>query len=294
MTVPRLSPPRALVFGEVLIDEHPDRRIPAGAPLHVAAHLAVRGWVARPITRLGKDEDGSLVRRTMERFGIDTSLVEYDDHLPTGVVTITRHGDDHEFTIHSPAAWDAIEGPAEIPAHDVLHYGTLASRDRRSAHALERLLAASQAPLRVLDVNLRPPYLDPGVIRRAVERATVVKLSDGELATIGKLVGFRSPADLFAAGPDVAWVCVTKGASGAELVNRNGSVWGVGPVGDIELHDTVGAGDAFTAGIIDVLGSGGGPEDALSVARELATNVVTHAGGLPTPPATPDPRHPSR
>ena len=281
------------MFGEVLIDEHPDRRIPAGAPLHVAAHLAVKGWVARPITRLGKDEDGSLLRRTMERFGVDTSLVEYDDSLPTGVVTITRHGEDHDFTIHSPAAWDAIQGPEEIPAHDAFYYGTLAARDRRSAHTLERLLSASRAPLRVLDVNLRPPHIDAGVIRRGVERATVIKIGERELSTIAKLVGYESPKDLFAAAVDLTWVCVTSGAEGAALFDRSGERWDIGPA-DVEVaHDTVGAGDAFTAGIIDALAAGAGPRAALEAARDLAGEVVARAGGLPAPPEQPDPRHPT-
>lgn len=293
MTVPRLTPPRALVFGEVLIDEHPDRRIPAGAPLHVAAHLALRSWVARPITRLGKDEDGSLLRRTMERFGIDTSLVEYDDALPTGVVTITRHGEDHDFTIHSPAAWDAIEGPETIPSHDAFYYGTLAARDKRSGHTLDRLLASSQAPLRVLDVNLRRPHLDPGVIRRCIERATVIKIGIKELEVVGKLVGYASPNDLFAAAVDLAWVFVTRGAEGASLYDRAGDSWDIDAV-DVEVgHDTVGAGDAFTAGIIDALAGGAGPEETLVAARDLAGEVIAKAGGLPAPPQSPDPRHPS-
>ena len=54
--------PTALVFGETLIDEHPGERVPAGAPLHVAAHLAVLGWRVTLVTRVGYDADGKAMR----------------------------------------------------------------------------------------------------------------------------------------------------------------------------------------------------------------------------------------
>ena len=56
-----IGPRRALLFGEALIDEFPDRREVAGAPLHIAAHLAVRGWEARVVARVGDDADGRAV-----------------------------------------------------------------------------------------------------------------------------------------------------------------------------------------------------------------------------------------
>ena len=123
---------RALAYGEVLIDEYPDRRVVAGAPLHAAAHLASFGWAAAVVTRLGDDADGALIRRTAAAQGVDLSLVETDPELPTGTVTITFTGHGaHSFTIHRPAAWDAIAGPDPVPPHDVLHYGTLGMRSAK-------------------------------------------------------------------------------------------------------------------------------------------------------------------
>ncbi len=65
---------RALLFGEALIDEFPDRRVVAGAPLHIAAHLASFGWEALVVARVGDDADGRAIRERLERHGVGTSL----------------------------------------------------------------------------------------------------------------------------------------------------------------------------------------------------------------------------
>ena len=78
----------AITYGEALIDEYPDRRVVAGAPLHVAAHLADLGWHATLISRVGDDTDGRWIVDTAAKHGVDTSLIEIDPVLPTGRVTI--------------------------------------------------------------------------------------------------------------------------------------------------------------------------------------------------------------
>ncbi len=86
------------------------------------------------------------------------------------------------------------------------------------------------------------------------------------------------PTDLTMLGPE--WVCVTRGENGASLHHRSGASWDE-PGRQIEVIDTVGAGDAFLAGIIDGLVGGATPADALRRATELASSVVSHRGGLP-------------
>jgi fructokinase len=158
---------RAFVFGEALIDVFPDQEVVAGAPLHVAVHLAARGWFTWLVTRVGDDVAGARIRDVLERYGVDASLIEVDPALPTGQVTVRFFGKSHSFVIHRPAAWDAIAGPERLEPHDAFCYGTLAARDRRSRRTLERLLSISSAPLRVFDVNLRPPDIDPEVLDRS-------------------------------------------------------------------------------------------------------------------------------
>jgi sugar/nucleoside kinase (ribokinase family) len=268
---------RALTFGEALIDEYPDRRVVAGAPLHVAAHLASLGWSAALVTRLGDDTDGRSIISTLQDHDVDRSLVEIDPELPTGRTTIHLGEHDHDFTVHRPAAWDAIRGPDPIPKHDVVVFGSLPYRDERSREALRRVLGAGA--FAAADANLRPPDVTDSAIRFVVECAHLLKVNHEELVEITALYGVAAdPRSLLPVGP--RWVCVTKGAAGAELVHRDGGTWSTdGRRG--EVVDTVGAGDAFCAGLVHGLLSGTDPQSALDRARDLAAMTVKQRGGLP-------------
>jgi len=273
----------AVCFGEALIDCFPDRRVVAGAPLHVAVHLARLGWRASLATRVGDDEDGRRIHGTLERFGVDTALVETDPLLATGTVRIELGGGDGpRFGIGRPAAWDAIVGPAQLPEADAFVYGTLAARDPRSAATLRRLLAEPFRGLRVLDVNLRPPDYSEESVRMTLEAADVLKLNGEELEAVAGLLGFEPrPADYFSFAPRLRWLCVTLGEQGARLHARDGGAWTVAAPETATVVDTVGAGDAFTAGLVDGLARGAEPEDVFEAARTLAGEAVGHRGGLP-------------
>lgn len=250
----------------------------AGAPLHIAAHLASFGWKAQAVARVGDDADGRAIRDRLERHEVGTSLLEVDPALPTGTVAITLDpAGGHSFTIHRPAAWDAVEGPAVVPVHDVLYFGTLPLRDPRSRAALAHLLAAGGR--RVADTNLRPPDYDAERVRFAVTHADIFKASHEELPEIARLLGV--PADaraLFRFGPE--WVCITSGAAGAELHHCDGQSWGE-PGEAVTVVDTVGAGDAFLAGLIDGLVPGGDGGRALRRAQRAAAAIVGQRGGFP-------------
>ena len=269
---------RALLFGEALIDEFPDRRVVAGAPLHVAAHLASFGWEALVVARVGDDADGRAIRGRLERHGVGTSLLEVDPVLPTGTVAITLHpGAGHSFNIRRPAAWDAVEGPPVVPPHDVVYFGSPALRDPRARAALERLLAAGST--RLVDANLRPPDYDAARLRFAVTHADVFKASAEELPELARLLQVSpDPRALFAFGPE--WVGITRGAAGAELHHRDGRRWEA-PGASVEVVDTVGAGDAFLAGLIDGLMTAGDGAAALARAQRTAAAIVGQRGGFP-------------
>lgn len=273
--------PRLLAFGEALIDQYPDRSEVAGAPLHVAVRLAAAGFVASFVTRVGQDDPGREIATVLERCGVETSLLQWDPDAPTGRVSITYGQDGHRFTIHRPAAWDRIALPPALPDHDVLYYGSLAGRAARSRAALLDLLSRSGAGMRVFDVNLRPPDVRDDVLRAGVAAATLVKAGPDELERLGEAIGVRpDPAELFASGPELAWLCITRGAEGAELHSRGGGAWSVAAP-EVEVVDTVGAGDAFTAGLVEGLAREESPPRALARAREASASVLGRRGALP-------------
>jgi len=275
---------KALIFGEVLIDEYPDGRVVAGAPLHVAVHLVDLGWEAFLISRVGRDNDAEWIFETLSAHGVPDDLVEVDDDLPTGTATVELGVAGPEFVLHSPVAWDAIKGPDLIPEHDVLYFGSLAGRDPRSRRTLERMSALSQAPTKLFDVNLRPPHVNGEVLAHGLAEATVVKVNDTEYEEVPQVLDFEpSTRGYFKLGRRLEWLCVTRGPDGATLYDRAGDAWEVGPA-TVEVVDTVGAGDAFTAGLLDGIYRGMDPGDILGAAQDRAASTLAHRGGLPEPP----------
>lgn len=273
--------PVAISFGETVIDVYPERRVVAGSPLHLAAHLVALGWSVSLVTRVGRDGDAEEVLEVMRRSGIDGSWVEVDEKLPTGTVAVTFTESGHAFDIHGPAAWDALRGPAIPPPCEVLCYGSLIGRSTIARGALLRLLDSGVGSLRVFDVNLRAPDIDAATVRAAAAAAHVVKVSDEELWELASIleVGAR-PKELLERYPFMKWVAISRGSRGAELWHRSGRAWhrSAKPV---EVVDTVGAGDAFTSGLVDGIWRGLDGEKVLERATTTAESVLMQRGGLP-------------
>lgn len=266
---------RALVIGEALIDEYPDHRMVAGAPFHVAAHLADLGWEAHLVTRVGNDADGRLITEETARLGVATDLIEIDPTLPTGITRLTFHGSDHSFDVVRPAAWDALAGPDPAPAHDLITFGTLVLRDERSRSAVSRLVEASPGMIAV-DVNIRPPHVTDEAIRFAVTSSHLLKVNEQELHRVAAALDV-APDPLELGRP---WVCITRGSRGAVLFRSDGRQWNT-PGLVTQFVDAVGAGDALFAALVDGLVRRLDPGKALDRANRRAAATVAQRGGLP-------------
>lgn len=254
----------------------------AGAPLHVAVHFAAAGWHSKLWTRIGADPDGAEIRATLEKYRVDPVLVQEDETTPTGTVHIDLPDEgEHSFTIREPAAWDHIEPVDSLGAHDVFHYGSLAARHPVSASTLWQALDASPAPLRIFDVNLRPPFDNLATVQRGLGHATLVKMNADEFERIcAALDAAAEPSELFRRYDQLTYVCVTRGGDGAELHTRDAGSERITP-DPVEPVDTVGAGDAFVAGLTIALATGETLLRALQRADEVARSVLTVRGGLP-------------
>jgi fructokinase len=226
------------------------------------------------VSRVGDDADGHHIITTASEFGVDVSLVEVDPNLPTGITAITIEGEQPRFDVRQPAAWDLVVGPDPIPPHDALVFGSLPLRHPTGAATLWRLVEGSSGFI-ALDANLRPPWVDIAEIARLVTRIDLLKMNFEEEALLAH-----------PSGPE--WVCVTRGATGATLRHRDGREWMAAGVAT-RVVDTVGAGDAFLAVLLDGLFRGSEPLAALEEANRLAATTIARQGGLPGPhPSRPD------
>jgi fructokinase len=163
------------------------------------------------------------------------------------------------FVIEQPAAWDFIcirPGLlAALKKASAFVYGSLAARSSISYGTLQRLLAI-HGPLKIFDVNLRPPFSPRARVLALARAADVIKLNEVELATLSGekrkgIRGWLAALERLRHETSVARWCVTLGPKGALWWDGGQLLSVCAPI--VKVRDTVGAGDAFLAALTDDL-----------------------------------------
>ncbi len=279
-------------IGEVLWDVFPDGPRFGGAPANVATHAASLGAEAAMVSCVGNDDFGSRAIDTLRQRRVNTDCVGVAADYPTGAVKVElNEAGKPRFTIEQPAAWDHLEWsePLQQLAHrsDAICFGTLGQRNQRARDVIQQFVAAAPAStLRVCDVNLRPPFVDDAVIRDSLEWANVLKLSDEELGVVAAATGCDgTEAEILGELLDnwgLHLIAVTRGSQGATLLNNDERSDGNSV--PVEVKDTVGAGDAFTATMICGLLHGASLDEINRQAGRIASYVCSQNGATPPIP----------
>lgn len=264
--------PEAICLGEILLDMLPDRKgaawseiasfspVPGGAPANVCVGLAKLGVKAGFIGKVGEDPFGRLLVDVLQQNGVDVSGVKFDLDARTtlGFVSIPREGENDFFFYRNPGA-DTMLRPDElnediIAKSKVFHFGSVSMTCEPSCSAtLEALQFARKHKVLIsFDPNLRPQLWRDmkeakGKIMEGLEGADLVKVNDVELEFMTGTVNLVKGTNwLLGRGPKM--VVVTLGERGSFFHNKQG--FGSLPAYRVKVVDTVGCGDAFTAGIL--------------------------------------------
>ena len=150
--------------------------------------------------------------------------------------------------------------------------------------------------MKFFDVNLRPPFVDPPLVMDLAKRADVLKLNDGEVGQLAHWVrtgesipdtprddaSIARDCQTLAEATGVICVCVTRAQEGAALWDRGSLTTASAP--HVEVKDTVGAGDAFMAGLMVGLTRGIDHQRVLEIACRLGAYVASHYGATPLLP----------
>lgn len=286
--------PRTVVgIGEVLWDLLPSGRQLGGAPANFAYCSHLLGNRAIVASRIGSDPLGDDLRQTLIGREMSDEFLEIDAVHATGTVQVElTSGGQPKFVITHPAAWDFLEwnerwrGLAE--SADALCFGSLAQRSRESRMTIERFLdSAPRSAFRIFDVNLRQSFYSADVLDSSLGRADALKLSHEELPTLARLLGLNSGEagsfcrQLFDRFP-LRLVSITRGEKGSLLVDRAGM--DEHPGFCVRVRDAVGAGDAFTAGLVDEYLRGGSLAAMNDLANRMGAWVASSSGAMPPIP----------
>jgi fructokinase len=287
--------PVITVIGEALVDLVPDdatgghRAVPGGSPFNVAIGLARLGNRTSLMARFADDEYGRLLRSTAAAEDIDLSRAPHAAErasVATASVDAAAHAT-YEFDMEGTADWQwtAEELRRLDPDTEVLHFGSLASWTPPGSARIAELVEECRAGGRVLisyDPNIRPGARGAreeavDVIERSVRPAHVVKASREDIEWLYPGLAVDDAAERWIGfGADL--VVMTDGAAGATAYPRAGAPLRR-PGRAVTVVDTIGAGDAFTAGLLTGLVRrglyGGGRLDGIS--DEMVAEVVDEA-----------------
>lgn len=278
-------------LGEILWDILPGTEHLGGAPFNFALHAHNLGHEVSFVSAVGADLRGHHALTQMEEAGLSTRFVQRIPNHPTGTVSVTLGPiDGPHYQIHRPAAYDfPTLAPTDFhalfaPPLHWIYFGTLQQMSSQAHHLTMRLLDAAPTAKRFYDVNLRTDSYTPELVRNLALKAHVLKLNELELPVIqeiGKIAGSsleqfcRNCARTF----DLESVCVTRGPEGCALLLNEEFL--EAPGFPIQVSDTIGAGDAFSAAFIHGLGAAWPAARIADFADRVGALVASRSGGTP-------------
>lgn len=293
------SYPIIVGLGESLFDCFPDRRVIGGAPLNFAFHadqlVRAIGGIGIVASRVGQDSLGQQLRQTLSQSGLDLTAIQLDPDRPTGEVAVNIDQAHHPtYVIRDDVAWDHFvynDDWADLAGCcDAVSFGTLAQRCAASRETIHRFLQRAKAAIRLCDVNLRQQFYDARILHRSFAAATVVKMNESELATVGKLLEIGGGASCseddraraICRKYQLDKVVVTYGAQGSVMFDADCRYEGQVAKADARPGaDSVGAGDSCAAAITVGLLARWSPSATLSFANAVGACVASHAGATP-------------
>ena len=281
----------AIGLGEILWDVLPDSRMLGGAPANFAYHMNALGGAGIPVSRVGDDELGREALSILATNGLIIDAVSVDPEHPTGTVDarLDAHGA-ATYVFPDNVAWDFITlDPAALDLAakaDAVCFGTLAQRSPVSRAAIRDFLWAAEDALKILDINLRQDFYSPAMIADSLALADVLKINDDELAAVSGM--FSLPGDerdALRALMDrhgLALCVLTRGERGSLVLSPDGE--SDLPGTPVDVADTIGAGDAFTAALTLARLSGRSLDETNRYAARVAAWVCARPGGMPYMP----------
>ncbi len=281
---------RVIGIGEILWDVLPDGWQLGGAPANFAFHAKQLGFNAGIISAVGRDMEGKDILEIILKSGIKSFIAV--NELPTGTVSVTLN--DHGvpvYIIHENVAWDKIPDMPDarewVDQCDAFCFGTLAQRSVISRKTIQNLLSSVPADcLKVFDINLRQNFYSKESIESSITMANILKINDEEIKIIGNMFGLGNEEEEIAEKAlrkfRLEYIALTKGSAGSWMFSAFDSSFL--PTPKVNIADTVGAGDSFTAAMIAGILSGKKLAEVHQLAIDVSAYVCTQAGATPALP----------
>ena len=273
-------------IGEILWDMLPSGKALGGAPANFAYHagrLGEEGWA---VSAVGDDALGREILDLVKSKGLRNLIAVTDK--PTGTVQVEL--DDRgvpAYNIMEDVAWDNIPFTPEMEElakrADAVCFGSLVQRMNSRSSVMRFIRAMRPDALKVFDINLRQHYYSCEVIVESLMLADILKINDEEIRIVAGMLGLSDDAVTacreLIGNFGLRLVILTKGPEGSEVITADKVI----PQGvdDVEIVDTVGAGDSFTAAFTVAYLRGDTLAEAQRLASATASYVCSRKGAMP-------------
>lgn len=280
-------------MGEALWDVLPEGKKIGGAPANFAYHVSQFGLPSCVVSAIGDDALGKEIIENFTSKGLDQLIAEVP--YPTGTVQVEIDQTGIPlYDIKENVAWDNIPYTEHLDAlakrTKAVCFGSLAQRNVVSRNTINHFLDTmpkDDDSLIVFDVNLRQGFYNKEILCKSMQNCNILKINDEELITVSRMFGYPG-IDL----QDKCWTLLGKynlkmliltcGINGS-YVFTPGNV-SFQPTPKVEVADTVGAGDSFTAAFIASILKGKSVTEAHSIAVKTSAFVCTQKGAMPILP----------
>ena len=273
-------------IGEILWDMLPSGKALGGAPANFAYHagrLGEEGWA---VSAVGDDALGREILDLVASKGLHSMIAVTDK--PTGPVQVEL--DDRgvpAYNIKEDVAWDNIPFTPEMEdlakRADAVCFGSLVQRMNSRPSVMRFIRAMRPDALKVFDINLRQHYYSCEVLEESLMLADILKINDEEIRIVAGMLGLSDDAVTacreLIGNFGLRLVILTKGPEGSEVITADKVI----PQGvdDVEIVDTVGAGDSFTAAFTVAYLRGDTLAEAQRLASATASYVCSRKGAMP-------------
>ena len=277
----------------MLWDVLPEGKKLGGAPANFAYHVSQFGFESRIVSAIGPDMLGEELLSGLGDKGLDCMIetVPY----PTGTVQVELDGNGIPcYDIRQDVAWDNIPFTPGLEAlaktTGAVCFGSLAQRSPVSRDTINRFIdAMPEGSLRIFDINLRQNFYTKDIVCNSMRKCNILKINDEELETVSVMLGLpdgpqQSRAKALLSMFGLKALILTCGATGSHVFTSEETSYIATP--QVEVADTVGAGDSFTAAFVSGLLKGLDIRQAHRLAVETSAFVCTQEGAMPELPAS--------
>lgn len=281
-------------IGEALWDVLPEGKKIGGAPANFAYHISQFGLDSAVVSAVGNDALGQEIVENFTAKGLNQQIeiVPY----PTGTVQVqVDRAGIPQYDIKENVAWDNIPYTSaleELAQHTrAVCFGSLAQRSIVSRTTINRFVDAmphTTDTLVVFDINLRQNFYNKEIISDSLSRCNILKINDEELEIVSRMydlpdTDFEQKCRALLQTYDLKAVILTCGVNGSYVITSETTSFQ--PTPKVDVADTVGAGDSFTAAFVASLLHGKNPIEAHKIAVATSAYVCTQKGAMPTLPA---------